>query len=199
MNLTTLAKLKEHIGIPSSNTDKDSLLASIITGVSSFIEEHTHRKFAVTEYTEIIDGGNFDEIFLKQYPIREVLTLTINSAPIDLDSGEEDGTIIITKESGAIYKASGFGSGRKAVKIVYTAGYNDPSDEEESGDSVSSDYEDLPVAIQTAATRLAARVYERRTAEGVSSTSAGSFSVQYKDAVDSDVSGVLDSYKKIRI
>lgn len=199
MNLTTLAKVKSHLGI--SGTSKDAVLSQIITGVSGFIENHTHREFSVKQYTEVRDGCGEDEIFVAQYPLREVISLHIDTREIDLDAEEESGRTIITRDTGSIFRKDRFSYGRRNIKIVYEAGFNSPEDADESGvDDESGDAgEDLPRDLEAAAIRMSARVYERRTAEGVSSVSPGSFSVQYKDAVDADITGVLDSYIKRRL
>jgi hypothetical protein len=201
MKLTTRAKLKAHIGIPAANTTKDALLDTIIEGVSGFIETTTNRVFDITEYTEVLDGTPLDEIFLKQYPLIDVLSLFVNGTEIDLDAEEEAETVVIDNETGSVYREGGFGSGRKAVRVTYTAGYVLP-EEAESGVDVSESGvvgEDLPAALEGAAIRLSARVYERRTAEGVSSVSPTGLSVTYKDAIDADIVTVLQAYTKRRI
>lgn len=203
MKLTTRNKVKQHIGIPSSNTSKDALLDQIIEGVSAFIETTTHREFGVKEYREVRDGTDDDEIFLKEYPLVDVLSITINgNEDLDLDAEEEAETVIIDKETGSIFRQYGFGSGRKGLRISYTAGYNLPElSEDESGvDGYESGAdENLPAAIEAAAIRLSARVYERRTAEGVASVSPTGISITYKDAVDADITTILDSFTKRRL
>lgn len=201
MNLTTKNKVKQHIGIPLSVKSKDSLIEEIVVGASAFIEDYTKRKFEVSDYVEIQDGIGQDEIFLSQFPIVDIVSLNIGGSEVNLDLEEESGLFIVNKESGAVYRSGGFGHGRKSVKVKYKAGYNLPIDSDESGVSPyeSGAEDDLPASIETAAIRLSARVYERRTAEGVSSVSPGSMSVQYKDSVDSDIVKILDAYKKISI
>lgn len=202
MKLTTLRKVKQHIGIPSSNTTKDDLLEQIIDGVSAFIETTTHREFGVKEYREVLDGTDDDEIFLKEYPLVDVLSITINgNEDLDLDAEEEAETVIIDKETGSVFRQYGFGSGRKGLRISYTAGYNLPEASDESGvDGYESGAdENLPAAIEAAAIRLSARVYERRTAEGVSSVSPTGISITYKDAIDADITTILDSFTKRRL
>lgn len=199
MNLTTRAKVKSHLGIPSADTSKDAILDQIIAGVSGFIETQTNRKFEVVQYTEIFDGHGGDEIVLRQYPLVDVISITIDGAAVDLDQEEEDETVIIDREEGSVWRQYGFRAGRKNIKVVYTAGFLPPVDSGESGDEESGDAGEIPTALEAAAIRLSARVYERRTAEGVSSVSPGSFSVQYKDSVDADITGVLEAFKKRRV
>ena len=200
MKLTTRSKVKAHLGIPRANTSKDSIIDQIIDGVSGFIETQTHRNFAIKEYTEVLDGTPYDEIFLKEYPLRDVLTLKINGVEIDIDAEEEAETIIIDKEVGSVYRENGFGSGRKSLRITYEAGFNLPEENDESGNEESGETgENLPDAIEAAAIRLTARVYERRTAEGVSSVSGDSMSVNYKDAVDADVISIIEAHTKRRV
>lgn len=199
MNLTSKGKLKQHIGIKASNTSKDALLEQIITGVSAFIESETNRQFGYQEITEVRDGDNVDEIFLKEYPVRAILSLSLDGREIDLDAEEEAGSVVLDEEIGSVFRRSGFGAGRKGLRITYSFGYDAPSDPEESGEAESgSAGESLPAIIEAAAIRLSARVYERRTAEGVASVSTG-MSVTYKDALDSDITSILESNKKRRI
>lgn len=200
MKLTTRSKVKAHLGIPRANTSKDSIIDQIIDGVSGFIETQTHRTFEIKEYTEIMDGTRYDEIFLKEYPLRDVLTLKIDGVEIDLDAEEEADSLIIDKEVGSIWRDNGFTGGRKSLRVTYEAGYNLPEENEESGSEESgATGEYLPDAIEAAAIRLSARVYERRTAEGVSSVSGDSMSVNYKDAVDSDVISIIEAHTKRRV
>lgn len=200
MNLTSRTKVKRHIGIPSSNTSKDALIDQIIEGVSGFIETQTHRTFEVKEYTEIFDGDGSDEIFLKQYPLRSVISLTINKSVIDLDAEEDAETIVIDNDAGSIYRQAGFAAGRKNIKVVYEAGFNAPDDPADSGSEESGETgEDLPTALEAAAIRLSARVYERRTAEGVSNVAPTGISIAYKDAIDADITSILEAYTKRRV
>lgn len=201
MKLTTRSKVKAHIGIPAANTAKDALLDQIIEGVSGFIETTTNRVFDVTEYEEVLDGTPLDEIFLKQYPLIDVLTLTISGNEVDLDAEEESETVVIDRDAGSIYRESGFGSGRKAVRVSYTAGYVLPEEDESGVDDSgpAAEGENLPGALEGAAIRLSARVYERRTAEGVTSVSPTGLSITYKDAIDADIVTILQAYTKRRI
>ncbi|HOB89784.1 MAG TPA: phage head-tail connector protein [Candidatus Colwellbacteria bacterium] len=201
MNLTTLAKVKSHLGIRASNTTKDAILNQIITGVSGFVEQITNRKFGIQTYTERIDGDDSDEIFLKQYPVVDLISLEIDDEAIGVDAEEEDETLIVDNEIGSIWRDLGFAEGRKNIKVVYTAGYNPPVDTDESSDGSDEDSgaESFPNSLEGAVIRMVARVYERRTAEGVSSVSPGSFSVQYKDFIDDDIQQIIDSHKKRRV
>jgi hypothetical protein len=188
MKLVLLSDLKDYIGLPSTETAKDNLLNAIIEGVSRFFESEIHRNLELQEYTEIIDGDDSDTIILKQFPVTEVDYIKIDNAEIDLETEQAYPiSLYIDKESGILERSSGWNGGFKNIEVKYSAGFTLPG--EESG----ADYT-LPEDIILAAKRLSARVYEKRTAEGISSAE----NISYKDFVDEDIKSTIGSYYKFR-
>lgn len=185
--LSTVANLKAHLGIPSADTTKDALLTMLLKGSSAFIETETHRKLGVQTHDIKLDGTGMHEIMLPQYPVQSITTLEIDG------EAQTIGDLDIDTETGIVYSENIiFRTGRRNVHIVFEAGYVLP-DTEESGEAP-----DLPDDLESAAIRLAARVYERRTAEGVQSVSASSFSASYRAAIDDDLQAIISAHTKLR-
>jgi len=190
--LSTVAYLKGHLGIPESDTSKDTLLSFLIAGASKYVESQTGRVFELQEFTEVHSGDDQVQLVLKQYPVTEISSLVVNSEEVDIEAETSAGDLVID-DGGVIVRRDGFRKGLKNVRVVYSAGYVPRVDDEESGEPPN-----LPEDLELAVLRIAARVYERRTAEGTVSVSPGSFSVQYQRDLDQDIIDTLQKYKKFR-
>jgi len=204
MMLSTIAKLKAHLGIPAADTSKDAKLTTILSGASTYIEGQTARKFAAQVHRLKLSGDGSDELVLPQYPIVNAGTdadpdpaiTTLKLDGVDILAEIAAGTIEVDLEAGILYRENDWREDKRNIEIVYSAGFSLPSDESgESGVSAGNVPEDLEMAVL----RLAARIYERSTAEGVQSVSAGSFSTTYKDAVDEDIKQTIARHSRLRV
>lgn len=190
--LSTVSKLKKHVGIPQAVTNKDEMLSNILLGVSAAIEQYCNRKFGFAEFTDTFIDVGAQSLFTRNYPIVEVTEIKLGKHIIDSDALIENDELIIEPESGELLKTTGWDS--DLIRITYTAGYLLPSDE--SGEESGGGTESLPADIELAAIRMSARIYERRTAEGVGSASPGSFSANYNSQLDEDIKDILASHRK---
>ncbi|WP_158810113.1 hypothetical protein [Beijerinckia sp. L45] len=78
-DLTTLAALKTWLGVASGGDD--DLLAGLITDISLAIAADLGRSVTPTVYTETRDGSGERSIVLRQWPVTEILTFTIDDRP----------------------------------------------------------------------------------------------------------------------
>lgn len=190
--LSTVTKLKRHVGIPDQVTSKDALLDLILEGVSAFIETECNRKFAFSEHTDLFTDVRATSLFLKQCPVSEVVEIKVGKHAVDVAGLLENDNLVIDSENGEVIYLYGWTA--NVIRVTYNAGYLLPSDEsgqEESGVDAPA----LPADVELLALRLAARIYERRTAEGVASASPGSFSANYSAALDDDLKATLSKYR----
>lgn len=67
--LTSLADVKESLGIASGDHSKDNLVIRKINQVTDAIESYCQRRFLLTSYQEEYKASHIDEIVLKQRPI----------------------------------------------------------------------------------------------------------------------------------
>jgi len=197
MMLSTLAKLKAHLGIPESDTSKDTKLTTLLEGSSEYIQGQTARKFELQSYSMKLSGNGTDELVLPQYPLltdgEEISITELLLDDVNILSEIASGDIDVDAEAGILYRSAGWYAGRRNIEISFSAGYVLP------GESGSGDAPDLPKDLELAAIRLAARVYERSTAEGTSSVSPSSYSVSYKDAVDPEIQETIARHARVRI
>jgi hypothetical protein len=99
--LSTVAKLKAHLGIPAADTSKDTLLETLLKGSSAYIETETHRKLGLQEHDVKLDGPGGDMLTLPQYPVAEIATLEIDDQEVAEDN------IDLDAEAGIVYLESG--------------------------------------------------------------------------------------------
>jgi len=75
MALTTLANVKEYLGITS--TDYDTLLANLILRAQAQIESYCQRTFDSADYRVIYNGDNSSELCLNNYPVTKIGLLSV--------------------------------------------------------------------------------------------------------------------------
>lgn len=141
MAYTTLAVLKEHLGIESSDTSEDDFLNQLIPEIEDALTTRFGRQLASTVYaTEYQSGDGTEVLQLNQRPVTAIsavsvdqkgywghgtdafpssslLTLGTDFAPVTY--AEDENT-----NFGQIHKLSGYwAEGKGNIKIAYTAGY----------------------------------------------------------------------------
>jgi hypothetical protein len=84
--LTTLADVKETLGIDAGVTTKDNLIKRKINQATEMIEGYCKRRFADTTYTqEEYDGTGINQLILRQYPITDTETLVLQERDTTLN------------------------------------------------------------------------------------------------------------------
>ncbi len=125
--LTTLQAVKLDADISGTDADRDTVLNSIIAGVSKRIQNWIHRPIVQTTATdEKIDSIGDYKVQTRHYPIISISALTESGTALvedtDFEIEEQD------KESGQIIRISGddpiaWVSGRRVVKLTYVHGF----------------------------------------------------------------------------
>ncbi len=126
--LTTLADIKEYLGIPAASASDDPALLSIATVVTYWMERYTGRKLKSRSLTEYYDGKGRDTLFVQNYPITSTTSEIAIYDDVDRAFGAETklpaSEIVIYSEEGRIrLDGDAFDDGIQNVKVVYTAGY----------------------------------------------------------------------------
>lgn len=193
-NLITLDEYKISEKIESSK--EDARLDTIITSVSQLVKTYCNNTFvdhyssAKTEVFDIVYGENF--IQLTENPIVAVASVSERSTPSDSYTGlTVNSDYYVDTKTDSIYRVSGnadksFQSGRGAVTVVYTAGYNGASN--------------LPGDIQLAIIDLITYYNKdehkaRQTIAGASIQNQSSSSQRNNVAFPDHIKRVLDLYK----
>lgn len=128
--LTTLADVKESLGIDSGNTSQDNLIKRKINQATEMIEAYcgldNDHHFKQTTYTdEVYDATSNNYLRLKARPL---ITLTSISAR-DTYANEDDWTTLDTENyftdeySNVVSNVSSFWGGFSRWRVTYTAGF----------------------------------------------------------------------------
>jgi hypothetical protein len=111
--------VKDYLGI--EGTDADSLISELISEKTAFITNYCQRKFEQDEFTEYFDGG-VQRILLKNYPVKEITSVSIDSDRI-FYSGTETEDYAIDLESGILTFDREIGKGAGVIEVVYIGGF----------------------------------------------------------------------------
>jgi uncharacterized phiE125 gp8 family phage protein len=125
-NLTTVATLKAHLGIPSAETSQDTRMELLINAASDSIERYLDRKIKSQTITEIQHGRRQDILILREWPVTSITELRV-----DMDHVFSDASTLIPSadygigddKNSLVYYDTVFPRGNNNVKIVYVAGY----------------------------------------------------------------------------
>lgn len=125
-NLTTVANLKAHLGIPSAETSQDTRMELLINAASDSIERYLDRKLKSQTITEYQHGRRQDSLLLHEWPVTGITELRV-----DMDHVFSDASTLIPSadygigddKNSLIYFDTVFPRGNHNIKIVYVAGY----------------------------------------------------------------------------
>lgn len=115
---------------PKFSSYSSDVQAALISDCSALIQKQTRITFAVTQYTELIDGKNYPRIWVSNKPIVAIIGVSVNEEPLDTTQGWD---YIFDPLQGEILRGIGqydprfavwWPAGRRNIEVVYTAGYN---------------------------------------------------------------------------
>ena len=194
--LTTVARVKDRLGITVSTNDAEIL--RLINAVTDLIEGETGRRFmygTVTSEVHEIRGVN-DMIPIKQAPINTITSIEYstgigsNRTWVTLDTSlyEKMGD----GKSGLIKVWGGLGRGINAVRVTYTGGYKIAWSA--AGDNNTHT---LPADLTDLAERLVTKYWKRREAEGKSSEGIANASIQWRSDLEKADQQILDRHRRL--
>lgn len=186
MSLTSLANVKESLGITDSS--KDNLINRKIAQAEATILQYLGRSIEATDYTEYYDGGGTGgELTLRNWPLISVTSVSYR----DTHLNEDDFTVVDTENyfiddsAGRIKVLSSLWGRFDRWRVIYRAGY-----------------ETVPADISEAAADLAAYYVLNSTSSGVKRKKEGQREIEYSTTPALDalgITGVLDTYRDILI
>jgi uncharacterized phiE125 gp8 family phage protein len=189
--LITLAQAKTWLKIASATTSEDTLLEAMINRAGALANRFTGRILKSADYVEYYDGTGTSKLMLRRYPVTAVSSIyddvnrdfaagsLIASAEIIIDSA---GVIQLDPAEGTIFTA-----GRLNIKVSYTAGYKDATDNL------------VPYDLQEAALLILQHSYKRHYETqriGLNSETVGDKTMTYADdAIPKKAKAILDLYR----
>lgn len=183
--LTTLADVKETLGIDSGVTTYDNLIKRKINQATEMIERYCGgRRFASTTYTnEEYDATNSDQLILKNRPVTTFTNLQSLDGTTNTGSfSTVDSQFYFVDNNAGVIDLTFNASGKwNRYRVTYTAGYST-----------------IPSDLAEACVTLAAYLYENSTSgTGVKRKTEGSRSIEYFDA--NAGSGNNDLFEQLNI
>lgn len=184
-DLTTLAALKQHIGVVSSNEEPE--LARIITAASVFLVTALSRPIKAASYILDTNGSGGNRLYLPVFPVISVSSVTIDGRTIP--AATVGGTDVGYLRDGycLVLRGYAFTRGIMNVHVAYRAGYEDGA--------IPKDVEDAVLSL------AAAKVRKRdRKDQGLASRSLGPESLSFtNDDMPPEVKTFVDQWKRVTV
>jgi hypothetical protein len=112
--LTTIARVN---GLPGIGTYTNDQISAAINAATAAINNYCNRVLTSATYTgEIYDGNDRDYLYLRQYPITAVASITLDDTALTVTTDYEIDTQ-------ALYREDYWTAGRRNIVVTYTAGY----------------------------------------------------------------------------
>jgi hypothetical protein len=180
--LTTNTRVKQRIEV--TTTSFDSFIDSLIYSTTARIEQMTGRRFKRGIYTnELYDGvdeygDRKPSLVLKNAPVTALTSLQYKSGnnenPVWFDYTEND--YDVNEITGVLYMNGLLASGRRNIRVSYTAGYL--IDFATYGTEATHN---LPYDITEVCERVVVRIFKKRQSEGRDSESFGESSIDWSE------------------
>lgn len=179
--LTSIADVKETLGIDVGNTTKDNLIIRKINQATDMIEKYCGgRRFSEDTYIdEEYDATNSNQLALRNYPITNIVSLSYRDSSLNENSWEiVDADRYFVDQNAGVIDLTFNARGRwNRYKVTYDAGYGT-----------------IPADLAEACVTLVAYLYENATSgTGIKKKQEGSRSIEYFDvnASSSGDNGIL--------
>ncbi len=198
-DLTTVDNVKIYLGANTGNED-DSLFGRLITFASDDFRRRTDRDIRfpdTTSYTDTVTGDGSQVLYLKQYPVKEITSVTVDSTVIPERTSLTATGWMLDKSKGRLdltgYTFSGWGrfdcgpfpfgfaaTVSNNVVVVYKAGYAT-----------------LPYDVEQAVIEMVGMKFRERKNIGLQSQTLGGQSVAYLPSIlPRSVQDVIDFYSR---
>lgn len=182
-DLTSLANVKQYIGIGTGVTVDDALLGRLISALSTFVQTWLNRTILSAAYVDTIDGLGGSRLQLANYPVSAVSSLTIDgrvipAAPVPAVQGWRG---YVWTPTQIALQGYCFTRGYSNVVVNYTAGFLT-----------------TPLDIEQACIEVIALRYKQRDQIGFVSKAIGGETVTFniKD-IPASTQTVLINYRRL--
>lgn len=201
--MTTLSDLMGFMGMTTVDDATKDNLERLINAASAYIETMTDRKFARKEYVENHHPTGYQELCLKQYPIRFVTSVVDTDCEKVMEpdsySYEDTGEIgVLYKDSG--WALSGYYGGlandmiavKRCLRVTYEAGYIMPKD------ATAENPSDLPYDLQYVVWQMVQQQWNlaNNGANGLSAFSISDVSWTFDKELSTQVQNVISRYMR---
>ncbi len=132
-DLTTLARVKQYLGMDPADTTNDAKLQIFITRLSSAcLGDMARDTLLVKTYTDVLDGTGTSEVMVAKWPVLSLSAVSVNGTPIPPNPSPPLGAGFVFEQWQGVppgepcrITLSGyrFWRSKSNVSLTYTAGY----------------------------------------------------------------------------
>jgi len=178
-DLTTVAKVKSHLGIADAVVDP--LLQNIITAASRWMLSQMKRNIRSQTYTEVFNGDGTYGITLTHGPVKSITSVSVDGETISARA-TVTGTGYVLQNDRLCLVGYSFPEGTANVTVVYVAGYDT-----------------VPEDLDQACVELVSLIYRSRDRKGMLSRSdtTGSSISFAPEAVPFITDLTMDAYRRV--
>jgi hypothetical protein len=177
-DLTVLADLKAYLNV--TVTTDDVLLQRLITSCSGFMQAWMNRVIAISTYTETRDGTDGTRLYMRNYPITAVTSVSIDQIAIASSPNSGQQGFYFNYDT-VMLNGYTFNRGQSNVVIVYSAGYAT-----------------VPFELAQACIEMVAKRYVERTRIGVVSKTLAGEVITYSIAdMMPSTKTIMNDYKRV--
>lgn len=198
--LTTVARLKDRLGVTSSSVDTE--YQRMIYSATDFIERACGgRRFQRTTYTnEIYDGNEIGEngslpwLILRNGPLVSISAFEYRAGNVVTPSWTAfiTGTYETDFKTSSLYVYNNLPRGTQNLRVSYVAGYLI---------DFTNEFDDtlhtLPFELSDLCERLATKLIKRRESEGRSQESFNNSSINWGDFIEAHDRQILANYRRV--
>lgn len=164
------------------STSDEAVVGILIGVVSSIVESYCNRTFEKTDYNKLYNGNGLDYIFVENYPINSITSLTEEDKNGTTTYTYASTEYVFNNEGIITLRGYRFTSGLQNIRIQYNAGY-----------------QSLPKDLEYACIQFVLFLYNDRRGEklGIRYKALGDGGTEaYQVGIPDKVKMVLNMYKK---
>lgn len=188
--LTTLARVKLRLNIPTLTTTWDTLIENLINGATAFIEGETGRSFKSATVTNELYSLDFGQtlVTLRRWPVASISTIEYRTgsvgSPTWVAVPANDYELIGDGKQGVLKIYNGIW-GPNCLRVTYVAGYVI---------DFTTEANHLPQELSDLCERLAAARFKKRESEGKDQESAQEVSITWSKGLNDDDKALIRRY-----
>lgn len=179
--LTTVAAVKDHLGIPAGDQAQDGRLERFINTASDRISNYCERQLVAGDTVDILHGGMTNMVMLQEWPINSISEVAIDSEGVfGPDTVIQPENYRMVDEGTLLYNTI-FPYGYGNVRVTYNAGY-----------------QTIPSDLEMAAILLVEWLHRFRSNQNIgrSALSKGDESVTILQDIPPIIRSLLDPYRR---
>lgn len=188
MSIITKEDIKQHNDIDTN--EDDELLDLYINGITEFLENKIGREIEKNEHTEYFNGDEIGGcVILKNSPVVSITSFQYRTGSYSDPTWNDFNEDYYQLDEDGIIEVDTMYSGKRNIKVVYNAGYDDDDE----------DYESIPYSLKLAAMKLVSKIYNKKLSEGYKVEEVSNARIEWDKFISDDILELINPYRARRI